>query len=176
MNQKGFTLVEILAAVTILGILTTMAIAGYTRYIDYAKQKSYKVMAKSASTAAEDYIMDNPGAAVATKTVNTASGKKYVIKNNNAPYITFDSLIEEGYLNGAQDPDSKGNDCKGKVTIGLVEGLTEGALDQYIYVVDECCMNNKVRYTYTIEIDNETGESKSIEEVNRNVSESTVCP
>ena len=54
MNRKGFTLVEILATITLLGILTVMGIVGYTRYVDYAKNKSYKFMAKSIATAAEE--------------------------------------------------------------------------------------------------------------------------
>lgn len=168
MNRKGFTLVEILATITLLGILTVMGIVGYTRYVDYAKNKSYKFMAKSIATAAEEYIMDTPSASVPTKTEDTGTGKKYVLKNDNSPSIDLETLIEEGYINGAADPDNKGHNCKGKVTIGLVEGESNGSLDQYIYVVDECCVNYKARYTYTFEIDNTTGKAKTIEEVSKN--------
>ena len=64
LNSRGFTLVEILAAVAILSILTVLAIAGYTRYIDYSKRESYETMAHSISVAAEEYVMDFPGEAV----------------------------------------------------------------------------------------------------------------
>ena len=66
MNKKGFTLIEILAAVTILGILSVLAIGWYTNYLEYSKKNSYKTMAKSISTAAEEDVMDNPGAATKT--------------------------------------------------------------------------------------------------------------
>ena len=166
MNKKGFTLVEILAAITILGILSLMAIAGYTRYIDYSKNKSYKHMAKSASTAAEEYIMDHPGDAVKTKKVNSSNGKKYVISNSGADGVLFETLIEEGYLSGASDPDNKGHDCKGRVTIGIIDGSSQGALDQYMYVVDQCCINYSAKYTYTIEV-NASGETTTLEEVSK---------
>ncbi len=164
MNNKGFTLVEILAAVVILGILSTMAIAGYTRYIDYSKNKSYKHMAKSAMTAAEEYLMDNPSIAVATKIVDTPNGKRYEIADPNANGVLFSTLIEEGYLNGASDPDSKGNDCQGRVIIGLIEATSKAALDQYMYVIDQSCVNHNARYIYTVEVD-ETGNVKTVEEV-----------
>ena len=151
LNQKGYTLIEILAAITILGIITYLAVAGYTRYLDYARQKSYKVLFKSAATAAEEFIMDNPGASVATKEVTEADGSiTYAIESATAPGVSFQTLVEEGYLKEVMDPGDKNIKCKGKVTIGLVRGETKGALDQYIYVVDSCCPSRKTRYTYTI--------------------------
>ena len=152
MNNKGFTLVEILAAVTILGILTVMAIGGYTRYIDYAKKQAYKNMAKSVSTAAEEYVMDNPGIAVKTKKKNLdGGGFKYILNDARSPYVSFSELIEEGYLNGAGDPNNKGHNCEGKVRIGLVEAASKKALDQYIYVVDLCCAGHESHFLYTVQ-------------------------
>ena len=161
MNQKGFTLVEILAAVAIISILSGMAMAAYTRYIDYSRQKAYKVMAKSASIAAEEYVMDNPGVAVETEEVTEGNTTKYVIKDSDATYITFDELIKGGYLNGAEDPVEKGKDCKGKVTIGVVESYEDGGLDQYIYDVDLCCSLEQNHFYYTFGEQN--GKSKTIE-------------
>ena len=41
MNKKGFTLVEILTAIVILGILSTLAIVGVTGVINSSKEKYY---------------------------------------------------------------------------------------------------------------------------------------
>ena len=66
-NKYGFTMVELLATVTILGIISLMAIGGYLRYQYQAEERATEVLLNSAATAAEEFIMDNPGASVKTK-------------------------------------------------------------------------------------------------------------
>ena len=153
MNNKGYTLVEIMAAVTILGIISVLAFGGYIRYADSSRKKAYDIMAKSASNAAEQYIMDNPGAAVETKRMVENGTYRYEIKSATAPGISLEELIEDGYLNDAVDPEGgKNHDlCDGKVTIGLVESEAREVLDRYIFVVDLCCSQFSARYTYTYE-------------------------
>ena len=149
MNNKGFTLIEILAAVTILAILTTLTIAGYSKYADQAKKRAHDNMAKSVSNAAEQFIMDNPGLAQETKKQVSGNKTTYVMKNANPIGISFEDLKEQGYLSETVDPDDKGLKCTGQVSIGLVKSDKAGALDRYIFVVDECCSIYKARYTYT---------------------------
>ena len=45
-NNKGFTLIEILAAVTILAIISTISVVAVTRYVEKTKVKSYETMYK----------------------------------------------------------------------------------------------------------------------------------
>ena len=165
-NDKGFTLVEILAAVTILGVLSVLVIGGYTRYVDYARKKAYKTMAKSASSAAEQYVIDNPGIAVETEEEEKDDSIIYRIRNvDYAPGITFKELVEENYMNGTIDPAVRDKNCTGTVRVGLVESKQKGSIDTYIYVVDQCCTNYSARYTYTMEKKN--GKLKTLEEVTR---------
>lgn len=37
-NEKGFTLVELLVVITIMGILGTLLVTNYTKYVDKSKQ------------------------------------------------------------------------------------------------------------------------------------------
>ena len=60
-NRKGFTLVEILAVVVILGILFTIGVTAYTRFIKKAKDDAYETMILSAKNAMDNYMMDHPG-------------------------------------------------------------------------------------------------------------------
>ena len=44
MNNKGFTLVEILATIAILGILSGIVIGGVQKYIEKSRQQAYDTM------------------------------------------------------------------------------------------------------------------------------------
>ena len=61
-NNKGFSMVELLAVIVILGILFGIGMQAYSKYREKAKQQGYDTMAKSASHAAEEYKMEHPAA------------------------------------------------------------------------------------------------------------------
>ena len=44
MKSKGFTMVELLATITILGIISLLAIGGYMRYQYQAQEKALEVL------------------------------------------------------------------------------------------------------------------------------------
>ena len=123
-NNKGYSLIELLAVVVILGIISILTIVGYTNYIRYSKQRSYDMMAKSAAEAAEEYSMDNIG-------LDT---------------VTLGELTEEQYLERPEDPGSKGKVCTGKVKITYKSNTT--GLDTQEYDVSICCANYKYRYHF----------------------------
>ena len=130
MNHKGFSLIEILATISIIGILTGVAIVGYTRYVDSSRKKAYEIMVESARVAMENYTMDNP-------TVTEA---------------TFEELVDAGYLSNPVDPGNKDSYCKGKVVLNENTDPTlnkpANALDKNDYKVSICC--NRYLYTYEI--------------------------
>ena len=59
LNEKGFSLVEILIAIALLGVLMVMASSAYNTYKKQARQQAYDTMAKSVTMAAENYLMEN---------------------------------------------------------------------------------------------------------------------
>ena len=173
LNNKGFTLVEILAAVTILSILSILAFTAFAKYGDWTRKKAYDTLAKSASTAAEQYVMDYPTATVkaedATKAESYSKG------------VNLDTLVKRGYLDNANDPSDNSKNCTGKVVIGHIKADEDDsrALDQYMYVVHECCSAYKARYVYTVELvkekDKKGNEVETLKPVERVSVKDVIC-
>ena len=124
-NNKGYTLIEILAVITIISVIAILGVTGYSRYIDYTKIKAYDTMAKSASNAASEYVMDNIG----------------------IESVTFEDLTEYEYLEYPQDPSEKRKACKGKVDITYISG-SDDELDTEEYTVYVCCANYTYKYEF----------------------------
>ena len=59
LNNKGFSLVEILIAIALLAVLMTIASQAYNTYKRQARQQAYDTMAKSVTVAATNYLMEN---------------------------------------------------------------------------------------------------------------------
>ena len=155
LNNKGFTLIELLAAVTILSVLTVLSFAAFTRYGAWTKKKAYDTMARSASTAAEQYVMDFPAAVVPEDEATTHESYEKGIK--------LKTLVDRGYLNNVNDPNNKGHDCSGKVVIGYSDADKEfnsRALDRYTYIVYICCYTYQARYTYKVDYEETIDETK----------------
>ena len=58
-NKKGFTLVELLAVITILGILSLGTIGYVNQMIDKSKKEKLSQQEKTVKMAAESYLQAN---------------------------------------------------------------------------------------------------------------------
>ena len=101
-NRKGFTMVELLAAIAIMGILATIAIVSVSSVLDNAEEKHYETQEKNMIMAAQSYAQDNrnilPKAVGDTRT------------------ITLQELQKAKYIGKVVDR-SKKNCDEGSVTI-----------------------------------------------------------
>ena len=127
LNNKGFSLVEILIAIALLAILMTIASQAYNTYKKQARQQAYDTMAKSATVAATNYLMEN----------------------NKAKYITFETLKDMQYVDTLQDPRYKERECTGIVINKVIPGESLKQLDELFQKVKLCCKNYKYQYDYT---------------------------
>lgn len=121
LNSKGFSLVELLAAITIIGLLMGAMTIGYTRYQKKAIDNSYKTMFQSAGEAAEEYFMDH----------------------HNENQVTIETLVKEAYLSNADDPADKNNTagCSGKVINQTPPSNSSDSLSKLKYLITIECTN-----------------------------------
>lgn len=117
MNRKGFTMIELLATIVILGILMSLGIMAYTYNRDRSAKKAYKLMHSNVSSAAENYFMDNMA----------------------MDEVSLETLVSDQYLESAQDPWDKDGKCTGEVSIDSVIDEEEDALPLYNYKVQLKC-------------------------------------
>ena len=61
MNEKGFTLVELLAVIVIIGLLSSIAVVAYNSFIDNARERVYKTYEDTMKAEAEMYYINNTG-------------------------------------------------------------------------------------------------------------------
>ncbi len=77
-GQKGFTLIELMIVIAIIGILALIAIPQYGQHRAKGYMTAVKVDAKNAYTAVEVWRTDNPGVTPpAEKILPNAVGKTY---------------------------------------------------------------------------------------------------
>jgi len=118
-NRNGFSLVELLAVIAILGILMGLAIGAYSRYKEKAIKESLDTMSKSAAEAADEYFMDHR------------------VKSS----VTFEVLVSEEYLPPPVDPRNANKVCSGKVEKQTPTGGEDGKLEIVPLKVTVNCSN-----------------------------------
>ena len=95
MNKKGFTLVELLAVLVVMGIIITIGVPIFTKYVNKTSDNYYVSLEKSLLNSAKDYLSENSNYyPKAVGDVNVVFGTNII---NSA---IMDKITDE-----------KGNDC-----------------------------------------------------------------
>lgn len=90
MKKRGFTLVELLAVLVVLAVISTIAFPIVNNIIDESEEKAYKQQIKTIEKAAKNWSTDN-----SNLLVEIDDNDEFV---NKSCYITLDRIKYEGYL------------------------------------------------------------------------------
>lgn len=101
LNNKGFTLVEILAVLVILVAIMAVAIPSITSSIERSKEKQNKAKIKMLESFAEVYVTNH----------RYAVDKN--LKDEESCYIEIDKLKKESYFKEDAVVDADGEEIKG---------------------------------------------------------------
>ena len=130
MNKKGFTMVELLGVITILGILMGVAIPAVYQYVKKSRDQAYETLLKTSYEAAE------------SKAANTMADPS----TGNITY-TISELADEGYMDTPIDPNNQGVSCTGNV---VIKKVSTAGIDDYKYEVRLTCSGKTMgRVFYT---------------------------
>ena len=124
MNNKGFSMIELLGVIIIIGILFAVAIPAVTKFIGSTRKRAYDNIYESAYAAAQE---------------------KYMHDLEDADHIDYEivkDLYNQGYMDEPIDPSNKGL-CDGKVFITADES-TE--VSEYTFKVKLNCTNECREY------------------------------
>ena len=111
MKKNGFTLVELLSIVVILGIIVVVALPQISGSIGSKKEKQYNKIVK---------IVEN-------------AGKVYLTENGTMDSVSIDKLIKSDYLtSGLKNP------INNTPLTGCVKKITSDGVTKYKYEVDNC--------------------------------------
>lgn len=110
MKKNGFTLVELLAVIVILGVITTIFVPNTIKLLKENNLKIYKIKESELVKAAKDYA--NYDKNFSSPTIETP-----------VKYITMTQLVEGSYMNSILDT-SSGKECRAfvKVTLNDISG------------------------------------------------------
>ncbi len=132
-NSKGFTLVEVLASITILGILMAVAVGSVIIYLENSRKQGVETIASTSYDGAVMYLMEN----------------NILLNPGDSIEISIETLYDNQFIDRPSDPYQTSALCTGSVTVTNVTTSATTGLEDYKYEVHvDCSADNDLDQTY----------------------------
>lgn len=132
-NKKGFTLVELLAVITIMGIIMSVAVGAVFIHLQNSREQAMETIASSSYDGAVMYMMDN----------------NMMLNTNETTTIEIEDLYEDGRIQRPADPYNTKAECGGKVVVQNKTTSSTTGLEDYRYTITvNCSGGHRLTQTY----------------------------
>lgn len=138
MNNKGFTLIELMATIMLLSVIMTIGTVSVVSAIKTSKEKSYDVLVSNIKTAAKSFYEECENSNIIETEI--PGDKCKINTTDNSLIISYETLLDYGFLK------SSSKDEAGK----KIENPKDNSSlnDCMILVTKEVDANDGVSYTY----------------------------
>lgn len=169
-DKKAFTLVEIIAVIVILGVITLIAVPSVVKYLDDTRKTTYL---------SYENTMENAAKNITIGCLENPNGSCEAPRENEKQIYYLNELVEKGYLDLMKDPEGTGF-CDGELS--YVEIANTGR--EYVYYACLYCGNYKTENatcsSYVVDNDlptcgDKTGEGSQARWINTNRTVSVKC-
>lgn len=156
LNNKGFTLVEVLAVIVILGLIGSIALTSGISSINTGKNASYKIIISDIVTASQTLYEEvefekSFGENKTIKQYTEEGVGENIDINDNKIYTNLQTLVSNGYLTGSENS-CKTEECSNKNKRIITEPINKNDIGTCKIIIEK---DDDGNYTVTKDTGNQ---------------------